>query len=164
LSGVPIPSIVVIDAPSATLAIFTTQDRINFPSMIMLHEPHWPSPQPTLTPVSPNWSRNTAERGVSAWATTSLGIPFTKNVLLSIRPSSPKHRRFQVLIPYPNSATPTFNRMNACSFSPCTQCSRLAMHCPLGRCCLFSPQKKTLALSGLLHNEPTGSFPFRNGR
>ena len=82
--GVPMPSMVVTAAPSATLAILVTQERTSLPSRITLQQPHWPSPQPTLVPVSPNCWRITLARDSSESATTVFLIPLITRFFLII--------------------------------------------------------------------------------
>ncbi len=76
-SGVPSPSMVVTLAPSGTLAILVTQERTSLPSRITLQAPHWPCPQPILTPVSKRLRRKTSARLSSASTTSRRGMPLT---------------------------------------------------------------------------------------
>ena len=61
-SGVPMPSMVVILAPGASFSIGVWQARTGLPSTITVQEPHWPSSQQTLQPVSSICSRKTSAR------------------------------------------------------------------------------------------------------
>ena len=77
LSAVPMPSIVVIFAPGASFSIVVWQARSGLPSTITVHEPHWPSSQQTLQPVSNICSRKTSARVAVFSATTQRSTPFT---------------------------------------------------------------------------------------
>ena len=60
--NVPMPSMVVISAPSLILPIFVRQERVTLPSTMTLQAPQWPSPQPILQPVSSRRSRRKVAR------------------------------------------------------------------------------------------------------
>jgi len=78
--GVPIPSMVRISAPSLTFRQGTMQERVTLPSRMTLQTPHWPTPQPSLVPVSLSWFRMTLISFSSGSATTRWGIPLTRIV------------------------------------------------------------------------------------
>src|SRR5947208_11088393 len=48
-------------------------------SKITEHEPHSPSPQPSLAPVNPRSFRSTSNNLSMGWASTFLASPFTVN-------------------------------------------------------------------------------------
>ena len=77
--GVPMPSMVVMAAPSGTRSILVIQERISLPSMITLQAPHWPLPQPTLVPVRRRLLRMTSASRSEPSVTTERSIPFTYN-------------------------------------------------------------------------------------
>ncbi len=81
-SGLPTPSMVVTDAPSGRRRILYAHERTTLPSRMTLHAPHWPSPQPTLTPVSSSWPRSTSASVASGSTTRLRGMPLTMKCLL----------------------------------------------------------------------------------
>jgi hypothetical protein len=60
---VPSPSTVSMTAPSASTARIM-QELTLLPSMMMVHAPHSPAPQPSLVPVRPTSSRMKRSRVV----------------------------------------------------------------------------------------------------
>ncbi|KAF5047777.1 hypothetical protein DSECCO2_456890 [anaerobic digester metagenome] len=94
LAGVPMPSTVVMFAPSSTRFILVAQARTTLPSMMTEHAPHWPSPQPTLVPVRPRLLRSTLTRVSSASTTRFLAMPLTTICFLII-PVPPNNMLFQ---------------------------------------------------------------------
>src|SRR6202048_3956971 len=53
------------------------QDRTDFPSIITVHAPHCPRPQPNFGPCRPRLSRKTYSKGVLESASTTRALPFT---------------------------------------------------------------------------------------
>src|ERR1700738_4630512 len=74
------PSIVVICAPEACSAGIK-QLLTKTPSTNTEHEPHSPSPQPSLVPVNPSCNRNTSSSRSMAKARTVTVLPFTTKVI-----------------------------------------------------------------------------------
>src|ERR1700736_5055968 len=74
------PSIVVICAPEACSAGIR-QLLTKTPSTNTEHEPHSPSPQPSLVPVNPSCSRNTSSNRSMGKARTVTAFPFTTKVI-----------------------------------------------------------------------------------
>ncbi|MCY1183631.1 hypothetical protein D9M73_242700 [compost metagenome] len=72
----PSPSRVVISRPAAP-AKGMTQERAATPSMITVHAPHSPRPQPYLGPFRHRSLRRISSSGVSGMALTSTGWPLT---------------------------------------------------------------------------------------
>ncbi len=65
LSGVPIPSMVVIVDQFSIRFILTVQERTSLPSRMTLQAPHVPVAHPTLTPVRWSCFRSTSDRSAS---------------------------------------------------------------------------------------------------
>src|SRR5882762_2747208 len=72
---------VVILLPAAALN-GVEQDRAAWPFTCTVQAPHSAMPQPYLVPVMPRWSRSTHRRGVSASASTDMGLPLTFRVII----------------------------------------------------------------------------------
>src|SRR5438034_10085574 len=72
---------VVILLPAAALT-GVEQDRADWPFTCTVQAPHNAMPQPHLVPVMPRWSRSTHRRGVSASASTDVGLPLTFRVII----------------------------------------------------------------------------------
>src|SRR5713226_6109667 len=79
----PKPSSVVILLFCAAL-VGRVQDRTDFPSMITVHAPHWPRPQPNLGPCSPKSLRKTYKSGVLESAFTTRALPFTLSEIFAM--------------------------------------------------------------------------------
>ena len=75
LSGVPIPSIVVICENSGTFFQRVMQERTTLPLSITLQTPHWPQSQPRFVPVILSWSRSTVRSDTSGLPITRFGTP-----------------------------------------------------------------------------------------
>ena len=102
--NVPMPSMVLICRPSIW-DTFVTQDLVGVPSISTVHEPHAPSPQPSLAPVRPNSSRKTS---------------------MSLRPGSPQKA---TLAPLRTNAIESFGDPT----SRCTTTTPLALRASPGR-------------------------------
>src|SRR5437879_1795942 len=68
------------------------QERTAFPSMITVHAPHWPSPQPNLGPCSSRSSRRTYKSGVVGSVSTTRYLLVTRSEIRAMRVSF-LHRR-----------------------------------------------------------------------
>src|SRR5689334_20544705 len=65
----------------------TLHERTAFPSMITVHAPHWPSPQPNRGPCSSRSSRKTYKSGVVGSASTTRVWLFTRSEIRAMRVS-----------------------------------------------------------------------------
>src|SRR6185437_4064039 len=75
-SAVPRPSRVTIsDVPTALSGVM--QERVAFPSIRTVQEPHWPRPQPNLGPRNWSSSPKTYSSGVAGSRLTVCTRPFT---------------------------------------------------------------------------------------
>src|ERR1700674_6074149 len=92
-STLPKPSSVVMLRFCAAVT-GTLHDRTVFPSMITVHAPHWPRPQPNLGPCSPRSSRKTYKSGVLGSMSTTRDWLFTRSEIRAMASFlSPGERR-----------------------------------------------------------------------
>src|ERR1700681_4247887 len=63
------------------------QERTAFPSMITVHAPHWPRPQPKRGPCSSRSSRKTYNNGVVGSVSTTRDWLFTRSEIRAMRVS-----------------------------------------------------------------------------
>src|SRR5689334_21224454 len=66
---------------SAALPTGATHERAGLPSMITVHAPQRPSPQPYFVPVRSSWSRRTLSSGTSGSTFTGTRRPFMANTV-----------------------------------------------------------------------------------